>query len=427
MGRVMLSLLLLIAVLSMTACTSRPGGPGEIARSAKERVSSPGVARDDLAALTGGNAEFAFDFYQAVRGADGNVFFSPYSISLALAMTYAGARGETEKQMADTLHFDLPQDRLHPAFNALDLELAARGESRKGQEEGAFRLRMANSIWGQTGYEFLDEFLDVLAQNYGVGLRLIDFVKAPEESRLAINDWASEQTEDRIKDLFPQGIINSLTRLVLANAVYFKAAWSHPFDEELTRDGAFHLLDGSQVTVPMMAQGEEFGYAEGDGYQAVELPYVGEELSMVILLPGAGRFDEFEGSLHAGRVKAIMGDLTQTSVALTMPRFTFDSAFELAETLANMGMPDAFVMGAADLSGMDGTHDLFIRQVVHKAFVSVDEAGTEAAAATGVAIALRGVAQRPVEVTIDRPFVFLIRDIQTGAVLFVGRVVNPSA
>jgi serpin B len=217
-----------------------------------------------------------------------------------------------------------------------------------------------------------------------------------------------------------------LTRLVLANAIYFNAAWSHPFEEEQTRDGTFHLLDGSQVTVPMMQQTEYFGYTEGDGYQAVELPYTGEKVSMVILLPAAGRFEEFEKPLDAERVEAIVKDFVQTNVALTMPKFEFDSSFQLADTLAGMGMPDAFSPETANFSGMDGTRDLFIQDVIHKAFVSVDEAGTEAAAATGVVIGITAAPALPVEVTVDRPFVFLIRDLETKAILFVGRVVNPS-
>jgi len=429
----LLGLLMVIILLALTGCGGEAAPPGEhlasaqIVQSEEQRVTSPNVAEADVAELVAGNSAFAFDLYQTVREENGNLFYSPHSISLALAMTYAGARGETEQQMADTLHFTLPQDRLHPAFNALDLELARRGEGGEGQDEEGFRLNIVNSIWGQTDYSFLPEFLDVLAKSYGAALRLLDFESAPEESRQVINEWVSDQTEGRIKDLIPQGVINELTRLVLANAIYFNAVWSHPFEEEQTHDGTFHLLDGSQVTAPMMQQTEHLGYTEGDGYQAVELPYVGNEVSMFVLLPAAGRFGEFENSLDAARVEAIVKDLGQTNVALTMPKFKFDSSFQLADTLAGMGMPDAFSPETANLSGMDGTRNLFIQDVVHKAFVSVDEAGTEAAAATGVVIGITSAPASPVEVTVDRPFVFLIRDIETGVILFVGRVVNPSA
>jgi len=293
-------------------------------------------------------------------------------------------------------------------------------------EEGRFRLNIVNAIWGQTGYSFLPEFLDVLAENYGAALRLLDFVQAPEESRAIINDWVSGQTEGKIEDLIPEGLIDTLTRLVLTNAIYFNAAWRYPFEEAQTHDGAFRLLDGSQVTVPMMAQTESFGYAEDEGYQAVELPYVGGQLSMVIFFPQAGQFEAFEDSLDAARVGAILEDLAPRNVSLTMPKFEFDSEFGLAKTLAAMGMADAF-SSAADFSGMDGTRDLFIREVVHKAFVSVDEEGTEAAAATAVVVQLKGMPAPPVEVTVDRPFVFMIRDVETGTILFIGRVVDPSA
>jgi serpin B len=429
MTNTLTGVLVVMALLALAGCsTSRlvpgPQGPaGSILRSDRDRLTSPDVAEADLAELVAGNSAFAFDLYQAIREEESNLFYSPYSISLALAMTYAGAHGETEHQMADTLHYALPQERLHPAFNALGLELGRRAEGGEGQE-GGFRLNIANSIWGQTGYSFLPEFLDILAENYGAGLRVLDFVSASEDSRLSINDWVSDETESKIEDLLPPNSITSQTVLVLTNAIYFNAAWSSPFSEGLTHDGTFHLLDGSQDTVPMMGQTEYFGYAEGETYQAVELPYEGQELSMVILLPEAGSFEEFAGKLDAERVASMLTDIAPQQVHLTMPRFTYESGFSLKETLAAMGMPAAF--SAADFSGMDGTRSLFIDDVIHKAFVSVDEAGTEAAAATAVTVA-RAALTQPKDVKVDRPFVFMIRDIETGAVLFLGHVVHPSA
>jgi len=416
-----LGCVLILSTLIFSGCGNGP----EIARSAKQRVASPDVAVSDLADLVNGNSTFAFDLYQVLREGNDNLFYSPHSISLALAMTYAGARGETEQQMADTLHFTLPQDCLHPAFNGLDLELARRGEGAEGKDEEGFRLHIVNALWGQEDYEFLSEFLDILAENYGAGLRTLDFVNEPEESRVTINDWVSDQTEGRIEDLIPQGVIDELTRLILTNAIYFNAAWAEPFEEDQTADGTFYLLDGGQVTVPMMRQTESFGYAEGEGYQAVELPYDGWELSMVILLPQAGEFEAFEGSLDTELVDGIVKDLAHRRIALTMPKFEFESDFSLKDSLAAMGMPDAFT-GAADFSGMTGDRDLFIAEVIHKAFVSVDEAGTEAAAATAVVMEKLAMPEEPVEVTVDHPFIFLIRDIETGAILFVGRVVDPS-
>jgi serpin B len=422
MKKVFLSVLMVVVLLGLTACG--PASLGEVLRSEKERITSPDVPDTDLDLLVEGNSAFAFELYQALRGEERNLFYSPYSISLALAMTYAGARGETEQQMAETLKFLLAQEDLHPAFNGLDILLAQRGEGAEGKDDQGFRLNIVNAIWGQKDYAFLDEFLDVLAENYGAGLRLVDFINETEKSRVTINDWVSEQTEGRIEDLIPQGVITILTRLVLTNAIYFNAAWEYPFEEDATYNGPFYLLDGSEVTVPLMRQTESFRYAEGDGYQAVELPYDGRELSMVILLPEEGQFEAFEGSLDADLVAAIIEDLDSSEVALTMPKFEFESAFGLKEALSAMGMPIAFT-DEADFSGMTGVRDLHIAEVIHKAFVSVDEAGTEAAAATAVIMELTAMPAEPVEVTVDHPFIFLIRDIETGTILFVGRVLNP--
>ena len=429
----MFLLLVVMLLVSLVGCglgTSGPSGQtaaSQIVKSEKPRVTKPGATASDLARLTAGNSAFSCDLYQALRRKPGNLFYSPHSISLALAMTYAGARSATATQMANTLHFTLSPDSLHPAFNSLDLELARRGEGAKGKDGKGFRLNIVNAIWGQNGYKFLPAFLDVLAENYGAGLRLLDFGQAPEESRLTINNWVSDQTEGKIKDLIPRGEIGPLTRLVLTNAIYFNAAWRLPFSKDRTADGPFYLLDGSKVTVPMMQQSESLRYAAGPGYQAVELPYDGQQLAMLILLPGAGQFTAFEGSLNAEQVEAIGRGLAPKQVALTMPRFKYESSFKLNETLRAMGMADAFTPKVADFSGMDGTHDLFIGAVLHKAFVAVDEAGTEAAAATAVVMKLMSSPVSPVQVTVDRPFVFLIRDLETGAILFVGRVVNPGA
>lgn len=392
----------------------------------RPRDTAPQLEADDLAALAAGNSDFAFDLYQALRGQEGNLFYSPHSLSTALAMTYAGARGETERQMAETLHFTLTNERLHPAFNALDLALASRGEGVEEGEGQGFKLHIANALWGQDGYHFLPEFLDLLAENYGAGMRLLDFAGDPEASRQTINAWVSDQTEAKIQDLIPQGAIDTLTRLVLANAIYFNASWSYPFEEAQTREGDFHLLDGGQASVPMMSQLKAFGYARSEGVQAVELPYVGDELVMDVFLPDEGQFEAFESSLDTARARRILDGLEVRSLSLSMPRFEFESTLGLSETLAAMGMADAVSPEAADFSGMDGSRDLFISAILHKAFVSVDEEGTEAAAATAVVVGITSVIEPEVEVTLDRPFIFLIRDLETDAVLFLGRVLNPA-
>jgi len=414
----------------LAGCTAAPAAPelsqpspGTSAQSNKERVKSPDVAASDLADLAIGNSAFAFDLYRRLSQGDTNLFYSPYSISLALAMTYAGARGQTEQQMADTLHFTLGQEKLHSAFNWLDQQLARRGEDAEDRDGEGFKLNIANAIWGQQNHRFLADFLDVLAENYGAGLRGLDFVSQPEESRLIINQWVSDQTEGKIEDLIPPGAIDIWTRLVLTNAIYFNAAWEHQFDEDNTIDRPFYLPDGSQTSVPMMRQTKTFNYTEGDGYRAVELPYDGGELSMVIVVPDEGNFGAFEDSLDAQLVDDIIRDMESRRVSLAMPKFEFSSDFSLAETLAAMGMPAAF--SDADFSGMTGAPGLFISDIIHKAFVSVDEYGTEAAAAT--AVIMPGAAPlETVTLNIDHPFIFLIRDIETGSMLFVGRVLNPN-
>ena len=409
-----------------TPVSAAPKGLGSL----KTPMMSPEAMEEaDLVDLTLGNTAFAFDLYRTLAQSDGDLFYSPYSVSLALAMTYAGARGETEQQMADTLGFSLPQDRLHSTFNALDLALVSRSAGPAGRDDDGIRLNIANAIWGQEGHEFLTSFLDVLAEQYGSKVRRADFHGAPGESRARINDWAARETGDRIESLVPPGAIVPTTRLVLANAVYFKAAWESPFPKGATAAGLFHPLSGGKVQAPMMRQEGRFGYAQGDGLQAVELLYDGAEISMTILLPDEGTFRDFEGSLAVSAVDGILDDLGTRLVRLTMPKFEVEASFSLADALAAMGMPNAFDERAADFSGMDGTscfagddECLLVADVVHQAFLSVDEAGTEAAAATAATVGITRAAAEPVTLTIDRPFIFLVRDRATDAVLFVGRV-----
>ena len=424
MKKSILSILAGALVLGIAAGCGGGSTGATIIASEVQRDTSPSVANSDITALVEGNSEFAFDIFQALKQEEGNLFYSPYSISLALAMTYAGAQNETATEMADTLHFTLPQEQLHPAFNWLDLELISRGETAKGKDDEGFRLHIANAIWGQKDYTFLDGFLDTLGLNYGAGLRILDFINEPEPSRITINDWVSDETEGKIEDLIPQGMIDSMTRLVLTNAIYFNAAWLNPFDSDSTVDGEFYLIDGGSVTVPMMAQSESFAYADGDGYQAVELLYDGSEMSMMIMLPDSGEFESFEESLDYVLVDQVIASLETREVDLAMPKFEYEYECGLAQTLAGMGMPIAFTPDA-DFSGMTGGRELFIGDVLHKAYVSVDEEGTEAAAATAVIMRLTAMPAETVQMTVDRPFIFLIRDIETGTILFIGRVMDP--
>jgi serpin B len=412
----MLALVLNLSLLS--ACTPGAIEPTPVGRAA------PVASATELADLVEGNTAFAFDLYQALGPeGDGNVVYSPYSLSLALAMAYAGARGETERQMAGTLHLSLPQAQLHPAFNALDQELEERGQGASGADGQGFRLNVANALWGQEDYLFLPEFVNLLAANYGAEMRRLDFARE-KKARKAINDWVGEQTEGEIQELIPPGALDAATRLVLTNAVYFNAAWARQFDPRASRDGTFHLLDGRLVSTPMMHQAGSFAYAEGPHYRAVVLPYDGYETGMVILLPADGQFEAVERSLDAEQVEAVLEGLAERQVALTLPRLEFASELDLASVLAAMGMPLAFTL-QADFSGMTAEEGLLISDVIHQATVSVGEAGTEAAAATAIVMPPSATPEDFVTVTVDRPFLFLIRDLQTGSVLFLGRVVDP--
>ena len=411
---------------STTAPTSAP-----VALSSLDRIASPGVPTADVHELTAGNNAFAFELYQSLRSGEGNLLFSPYSISQALAMIYAGARGATEQQMADTLHFALPQERPHPAFNALDLELGSRSHATRRTKQGTFQLDIANTVWGQEGYPFRPEYLDLLALNYGAGIRLVDFKKDAAAAIKAINKWVSEETDGRVQDIVSD--LPEDTGFVLAMAIYFNAQWDLPFDREGTEDEPFYLLDGDEEKVPLMHQQDDFLYTEGDGYQAIQLPYLNHDVTMVILLPREGRFREIEERLTGDWMPSVV--FSRHEVILTMPKFSFEtSVLNLAETLGAMGMPDAFD-ASADFTGIIEQPGLiaYIAKVLHKAFIDVNEEGTEAAAVTEVEMEVIvgeaiGVPTEPppIIMRIDRPFIFFIRDRETGAILFVGRVMNPA-
>ncbi|HEY3356459.1 MAG TPA: serpin family protein [Polyangia bacterium] len=425
------ALIALTCGAALTACdgTARPTPPddtthGTVLRSQQQRNTAPDTTPAELQALAHGNTTFACEMYQQLRQQPGNLFYSPQSISQALAMTYAGARAGTETQMADVLSFALTQERLHPAFNALDLALASRGQGAQGADGAGFRLHLVNAIWGQQGYGFLASFLDVLAVNYGAGLRLLDFARAPDAARVTINDWVSQETEGKIKDLLAPGTVTGGTRLVLTNAVYFNAQWQNVFPKELSHDGAFQLLDGSSVTVPMMTNLTDVGHATGAGFQAVDLPYDGGELAMTLIVPDAGRFAQVEDGLDGAALEAVVTGLAPASLSLTMPKWTVDTKLSVKQQLSGLGMTDAFDGARADFTGINGgVEPLWIDDVIHQAHVMVNEDGTEAAAAT--AVVMVGGSMPGDAVTVDRPFIYVIRDVATGTILFVGRVVNP--
>ena len=383
---------------------------------------NPQASLDQIQALADAHNAFALDLYKQLAGEGENIFYSPYSIYMALLMTYAGAAGDTASQMESTLHLPYSQEEVHAVMNALNLQLKANSIV---DDKPAFTLNIVNQLWGQAGYAFLPEFLNTLSQNYNAGLKTVDFAADPEAARELINLWVEAQTNEKIRDLIPEGALNELTRLVITNAVYFKAAWLSPFDPANTKNGSFTLLDGTQVEVPMMHQSSSMRAYVSQDVQAVELPYEGGTYSMVALMPTAGSLDTFEQSLTAESLQGILNQLERASVTLSMPKFKFDAAFALNDALEGMGMTDAFDPMKANFSRMDGTTSLYISSALHKAFVDVNEEGTEAAAATAVAIGLTSAPGQSYTIMLDHPFLFLIRDNATGTLLFVGRMADP--
>jgi serpin B len=415
-----------LASIAISACGSGNNLPSfPQAKSAAQRVTDPQVSAADSATFASDNEAFALDAYHGMAASGDNLVFSPASISIALAMAYAGAAGTTASEMATALHFGLPPERLHPAFDALDLALATRGQDKKGADGGPMRVDVVNAAWAERTYTFLPVYLDNLALNYGAGVNLLDFVGASESARQTINAWVAGKTENKIKDLLPEGTVDSNTRLVLTNAVYLNAAWKTPFDPTDSYDGSFTLLDGSTVTTRLMDLALQAPAMKGTGFVAAAIPYDDDRLSFLVVVPDAGTFAQFEASLDAAKLDSIVTGLTSQSVILGLPRFKVETAQELASLLQGLGMASAFAPGAADFSGMDGTRDLYISNVIHKAFISVAEKGTEAAAATGVVVTLSS-APLGLYVTADHPFLYFLRDEPTGAILFMGRVLDPT-
>ena len=395
-------------------------------------VTDPDVDDELLAEQVRGNVEFALDLLAELREKepDGNLFFSPYSVSVALAMTYAGARGETAEEMAEALRYELENEDLHPAFGALEAEFVRRNEDGQDVEDPtgedadgpAFEFNTANATWGQEDLEFEEAFLDLLEAYYEAGMRLVDYAGDPEGAREEINEWVAEQTNDLIEELLPEGSISESTRLVLTNAIYFYAMWKYPFDEGDTESGTFTALGGEESEVQMMHQSIEVPYAEIDGHQLVELPYANDDSSMVIVLPAEGEFEAFEEAFSVDRLATMLAETATPEVDLTMPKFEIETQFSLVEAMGALGMEQAFGPGA-DFSGMTGDAGLFIDDILHEAVVDVDELGTEAAAATAV-IMDESAPMDHAEVVVDRPFLFYVRDRPTETPLFFGRVVD---
>jgi serpin B len=377
----------------------------------------------DVSGVVEGGNKFALDLYQKLRSEEGNLFFSPSSISTALAMTYAGAAGETEKEMAKTLHFQMPKNQLHDGMHALQAFW------KTPDKKQGIRLNLANRLWGQDSYEFLAEFLGITREKYGAELARVNFAQT-EQARQTINGWVEEQTENKITDLIPAGAIDSDTKLVLTNAVYFHGIWSDPFKKALTNDEDFHVTSSDSIKVPMMHRWHEYRYGEADNLQILELPYGDGSLSMVVLLPKkVDGLAALEAKLTFQNLQQWVGSLSKHDVKVYLPKFKTNSQFDLGDTLKSIGINTAFDPNTADFSGMTGGKDLFISAVIHKAFVDVNEEGTEAAAATGLIITATSAAPDPTEPPVfraDHPFIFMIRDNRNGSIMFMGRIRNPT-
>jgi serpin B len=414
--------------------TTSPGGSqiasvGEVVdtRSSIERLPYDAATEEQLAAVVAADSEFGFRLYrQIVSTETGDVFISPYSIATALSMVYPGARANTAQEMAAILGIGSEASEWHAGRNRLDLVMASAAAIRpNGGDATPLTIEPTNAIFGQLGYPFEPDFLDVLSANYGAGLHGVDFANATEAARNAVNQWTADRTHDRIEQILQPGSIDDLTRFVLVNAIYFKANWLRKFDPGLTSQTTFHQLDGSTVDVQMMHAEERLEYAEGDGWQGVRLPYWGA--SMVLIAPGEGRFADIEESVvSGGLLHEIEAEMSDHEVTLGVPQWESGSELELIPYLRELGMVDLFDPAVADLSGVAGPDQwLYISHVAHQANISVDENGTEAAAATAAVGELES-RPPPATLLVDRPFIYLIQDKATGEILFLGRLTNPS-
>jgi len=406
--------IVMASITFLAGCTEEPEPePGD------ER---PVIVADDseatpegIAQTANGSNQFALDFFLKLSDDEENIFFSPYSISVALAMTYEGARGPTAEEMQSVLHFPEDDTVRRSSFAALHNHI--------NNNSNEYLLSTANALWAQKNYPFLAEYFNIIERYYAGNASNLDFVGEPEKSRVTINDWVEDQTNDKIKDLIPKGQIDEWTRLVLTNAIYFKANWLTQFDKDDTRDSDFFVDSETTVTVPMMSiRDESFNYYSTSGLEVLELPYEGEDLSMLILLPSEGQMDSLESNLTLENLAEWRSNLRNREMDIYIPKFKFETKYLMNDNLKEMGMPTAFT-DSADFSGMNGKKNLYIAFVIHQGFIDVNEEGTEAAAATAVGISETCV---PPSFNANHPFIFLIQDNETGNILFMGRVTDPS-
>jgi serpin B len=411
-----IAVLMVSSNLFFAGCTEQSPPP-------KNQFKSPIILADDSNAtseginkLVNGSNQFAFDFYSQITASGKNIFFSPYSISVALGMTFEGARGKTAEEMQSVLHFPNDDTVRRSAFAWLYNDM--------NKEEKEYILSTANALWASESYKFLDEYFDVIEKFYMGKVTNMDFINEAEESRQTINTWVEEQTNGKIKDLLKKEHVTAMTRLILTNAIYFKGNWVKQFNEKNTKESDFRVDSEKTVKVPMMSMRDEtFNYTATQNLQILELPYQGEDLSMLIILPWEGKMDSVEESLTLENLASWRNNLREQKIDIYIPKFKFETRYDMGDTLKEMGMPTAFSPGGADFSGMDGSKRLFIDFVIHQGFVEVNEKGTEAAAATAVGMVETSI---PNTFNADHPFIFLIQDRDSGNILFMGKVSDPS-
>ncbi|MGH2356943.1 MAG: serpin family protein [Candidatus Limnocylindria bacterium] len=427
------STLVVLAVLVLVGSGCSPGAPVTMPSAdpdsitfAKSTTARMAWADEDAAAAADAISAFGADLYRSFAADGANLVFSPTSIAVALGMARVGARGRTASEMDEVL-YDVASNAHANWLNSVELSLAERSGTFPDYsgKEADLKLGEANAVFAQAGFPIYDAYLDALAASFGTGLQLVDFAGDPEAARLLINDWVSGETNERVPELLPPGIPNDLTRLALVNAIYLSAPWYAQFDEHETHDGPFTTADGRTVSVPMMATLQDLPYTNGPAWQAVELPYVGRALAMTIIVPND--LEAFEADLDGSVLATITGALSERKVSLLLPRFSAGTHADLNRPLIDLGMPSAFSEGVADFSGITPQSDGFVIQaVVHAAYIDVDERGTEAAASTAVIMGFTSGVEVEVALTVDRPFIIAVRDTRTGAILFLGRIADPS-
>ncbi|MFC1690749.1 serpin family protein [Nanoarchaeota archaeon] len=402
------TILAIILALLIIGC----GGPEPI------KVDDSQATPETAQSVVQANNQYAFELYSQIKKESAeNIFYSPFSISTALAMTYEGAKGQTAEEMQNVFHFPIDDLTRRSGY--------AKVINQINKKDKKYKLHTANALWAEQNYQFLPEYINVNKQYYGGEITNLDFKNNPSGSKDIINKWVEDQTNNKIKNILSS--LSPLTRLVLTNAIYFKGKWDVEFEESRTKKQDFEITADNTIKVDMMnlaGEDAEFPYTEDDDFQILELPYKGKEVSMVIMLPKENNISKLD-KIDAEKLSEWRNSLREQQIILSMPKFKFETKYSMGKTLSDMGMPTAFSKDA-DFSGMDGTKLLMIDQVIHQAFVEVNEEGTEAAAATAVIMIKEAVSMdRPIIFNADHPFMFIIHEKETGTILFMGRVVDP--